>query len=126
MANALVDAEWIERENRKGKAGSTKTSSAGPPAGRAAASISKRIVERVRRFTVAVPSWGVGTGGTRFARFPGPGEPRNVFEKLEDCATIFRLSLDAGRLAAHSLGQDRTALASCATSRGHEGCTSTR
>ena len=35
---------------------------------------------------MAVPSWGVGTGGTRFARFPGPGEPRNVFEKLDDCA----------------------------------------
>lgn len=32
-------------------------------------------------FQVAIPSWGVGTGGTRFARFPGPGEPREVFEK---------------------------------------------
>ena len=42
-------------------------------------------------FRVAVPSWGVGTGGTRFARFPGPGEPRDIYEKLEDCATIFKL-----------------------------------
>jgi L-rhamnose isomerase/sugar isomerase len=49
------------------------------------------IVERVRRFAVAIPSWGVGTGGTRFARFPGPGEPRNVFEKLDDCATVHQL-----------------------------------
>ena len=39
-------------------------------------------------FRVAVPSWGVGTGGTRFARFAGPGEPRNVFEKLDDCDVI--------------------------------------
>src|SRR5262249_54169993 len=49
------------------------------------------MTERARRFKVAVPSWGVATGGTRFALFPGPGEPRNVFEKLEDCDVINRL-----------------------------------
>jgi L-rhamnose isomerase/sugar isomerase len=49
------------------------------------------LVERAAAFRVAVPSWGVGTGGTRFARFPGPGEPRNVFEKLEDCEAILTL-----------------------------------
>ena len=42
-------------------------------------------------FRVAVPSWGVGTGGTRFARFPMPGEPRTVFEKIDDCEAICRL-----------------------------------
>lgn len=51
-----------------------------------------RIKERAAAFGVAVPSWGVGTGGTRFARFPGPGEPRDVFDKLEDCAVIHRLT----------------------------------
>ena len=35
-----------------------------------------RIKEKAAKFEVAVPSWGVGTGGTRFARFPGTGEPR--------------------------------------------------
>ena len=50
------------------------------------------ITQAVSRFGVAIPSWGVGTGGTRFARFPGPGEPRNIFEKLEDCAVIHRLT----------------------------------
>ena len=49
------------------------------------------LVTTAQAFRVAVPSWGVGTGGTRFARFPGPGEPRNIFEKLEDCGTIFKL-----------------------------------
>src|SRR5437868_802026 len=53
-------------------------------------------IEAVRRqvasFGVAIPSWGVGTGGTRFARFPGIGEPRNVFEKLEDCSVIHALT----------------------------------
>ena len=44
------------------------------------------------RFGVALPSWGVGTGGTRFARFPGAGEPRHVFDKLQDCGVIQQLS----------------------------------
>ena len=50
------------------------------------------ISAKVAAFAVAVPTWGVGTGGTRFARFPGPGEPRGIFDKLEDCATIHQLT----------------------------------
>ncbi len=50
------------------------------------------ITDRVAAFGVAVPSWGVGTGGTRFARFPGRGEPRDIFDKLDDCAVINQLS----------------------------------
>ena len=49
------------------------------------------LTRQVMAFGVAIPTWGVGTGGTRFARFPGPGEPRHLFDKLEDCATIHRL-----------------------------------
>jgi L-rhamnose isomerase/sugar isomerase len=51
----------------------------------------EKLVERAAAFRVSIPSWGVGTGGTRFARFPGPGEPRNVFEKLEDCEVVQKL-----------------------------------
>src|SRR5215475_7795992 len=47
----------------------------------------ENLTAQAQSFKVAVPSWGVGTGGTRFARFPGPGEPRGVYDKLEDCAT---------------------------------------
>ncbi len=50
------------------------------------------VTDKVAAFTVAVPTWGVGSGGTRFARFPGPGEPRSIFDKLEDCATIHQLT----------------------------------
>lgn len=50
------------------------------------------VTDAVSHFAVAIPSWGVGTGGTRFARFPGIGEPRNVDEKLEDCAVINSLT----------------------------------
>ncbi len=49
------------------------------------------LTAKAQAFRVAVPSWGVGTGGTRFARFPGIGEPRGIYEKLEDCGTIFKL-----------------------------------
>ncbi|MCU4674146.1 L-rhamnose catabolism isomerase [Catenovulum sp. 2E275] len=52
----------------------------------------EQITQKAAEFQVAVPSWGTGTGGTRFARFPGTGEPRNIFEKLEDCAVINDLS----------------------------------
>jgi L-rhamnose isomerase/sugar isomerase len=50
------------------------------------------ILAKVAGFGVAIPSWGVGTGGTRFARFPGQGEPRHVFDKLDDCAVIQQLT----------------------------------
>jgi L-rhamnose isomerase / sugar isomerase len=46
---------------------------------------------RAAAFAVALPSWGVGTGGTRFARFPGAGEPRHIFDKLDDCGVIQEL-----------------------------------
>jgi L-rhamnose isomerase/sugar isomerase len=51
----------------------------------------RAIQARAEAFAVAVPSWGVATGGTRFARFPGPGEPRHVFEKIDDCHVVNRL-----------------------------------
>ena len=52
----------------------------------------EKITDAVARFGVAIPSWGVGTGGTRFGRFPGKGEPRHVFDKIEDCAVIQQLT----------------------------------
>src|SRR5687767_14332445 len=51
----------------------------------------ERLTERAGAFKVAVPSWGLGTGGTRFGRFPGEGEPRDIFEKLEDAEAVLRL-----------------------------------
>ncbi len=59
------------------------------------------ITARAIDFEVAVPSWGVGTGGTRFARFPGPGEPANVFDKLDDCAVINDLSRLTSAVSPH-------------------------
>ena len=62
---------------------------------------SKRSPLACKRFDVAIPSWGVGTGGTRFARFPSPGEPRNVLEKLDDCAVIEQLGRATPSVSLH-------------------------
>ncbi len=59
------------------------------------------LVARAQAFRVAVPSWGVGTGGTRFARFPGVGEPRDIYEKLEDCGTILKLVRSTPAVSLH-------------------------
>jgi len=59
------------------------------------------ILKKVEAFGVAVPSWGVGTGGTRFARFPGEGEPRDIFDKIEDCAVIQQLTRATPTVSLH-------------------------
>jgi L-rhamnose isomerase/sugar isomerase len=50
------------------------------------------VIGEVMRFSVAAPSWAVGTGGTRFGRFPGGGEPRTTEEKLDDVAALNALT----------------------------------
>ncbi|MEE2865480.1 MAG: L-rhamnose catabolism isomerase [Pseudomonadota bacterium] len=59
------------------------------------------IKAKVAAYGVAVPSWGVGTGGTRFARFPGKGEPRHIFDKLEDCSVIQQLTRATPNVSLH-------------------------
>ncbi len=59
------------------------------------------ITAQAQGFSVAVPTWGVGTGGTRFARFPGPGEPRHIHDKLADCAAIHQLCRLTPRVSPH-------------------------
>jgi L-rhamnose isomerase / sugar isomerase len=79
------------------------------------------LTGRAQELAVALPSWGVGTGGTRFARFPGAGEPRNVYEKLDDCATVHQLVHIAPRVSLHlpwDKPDDPRALADYARARG--------
>ncbi|SFU98631.1 L-rhamnose catabolism isomerase [Pseudoduganella namucuonensis] len=61
----------------------------------------EKLTAAAQSFAVALPSWGVGTGGTRFARFPGKGEPRNVFEKMEDCGVIHQLTRATPAVSLH-------------------------
>lgn len=59
------------------------------------------VSRKVAAFEVALPTWGAGTGGTRFAKFPMPGEPTNIFEKLEDCAVVNQLTRATPRVSPH-------------------------
>jgi L-rhamnose isomerase / sugar isomerase len=59
------------------------------------------VKAKVAAFSVAVPSWGAGRGGTRFAKFPIAGEPTNIYEKLEDCAVVNQLSTMTPRVSPH-------------------------
>jgi L-rhamnose isomerase/sugar isomerase len=60
-----------------------------------------RIKMKVANFSVALPTWGSGVGGTRFAKFPIPGEPTNIHEKLEDCAVVEQLCRATPRVSPH-------------------------
>jgi L-rhamnose isomerase/sugar isomerase len=46
------------------------------------------VIGHIAHFSVAAPSWAVGTGGTRFGRFPMGGEPRDTYEKVDDVAAL--------------------------------------
>jgi L-rhamnose isomerase/sugar isomerase len=82
---------------------------------------SEGLVKKVMAFGVAIPTWGVGTGGTRFARFPGAGEPRHLFDKLDDCATIQQLVRATPTISPHfpwDATRDYAALRESAAARG--------
>jgi L-rhamnose isomerase/sugar isomerase len=59
------------------------------------------VLDKLKAFDIAIPSWALGTGGTRFGRFPGGGEPRNLEEKLEDAALLNSLTKACGAISLH-------------------------
>lgn len=61
----------------------------------------KSIVDKLAAFQIAIPSWALGTGGTRFGRFPGGGEPRNLEEKIEDVGLLHALNQSSNSISLH-------------------------
>lgn len=59
------------------------------------------ILQKLIDFQVAIPSWALGTGGTRFGRFGGGGEPRNLEEKIEDIGLLHSLNKSSGAISLH-------------------------
>ncbi|HRN58482.1 MAG TPA: sugar isomerase, partial [Agriterribacter sp.] len=59
------------------------------------------IIKKLTAFQVAIPSWALGTGGTRFGRFSGGGEPRNLEEKIEDIGLLHALNRSSGAISLH-------------------------
>jgi L-rhamnose isomerase / sugar isomerase len=81
----------------------------------------EKISAAVAAFAVAAPTWAVGSGGTRFARFPMGGQPRNIFDKLEDCAVVHALAGATPTVSPHfpwDETSDLAALKDLATSLG--------
>jgi L-rhamnose isomerase / sugar isomerase len=96
-----ISADQIGTENRKAENGHREDYEAlGRTLARRGLSI-EAVTAKVQAFAVAVPSWGVGTGGTRFARFPGPGEPRSIFDKIADCGVIQQLTRTTPAVSPH-------------------------
>ncbi len=60
-----------------------------------------KIIEKLQAFQIAIPSWALGTGGTRFGRFSGGGEPRNLEEKMEDIGLLHALNRSSGAISLH-------------------------
>jgi L-rhamnose isomerase/sugar isomerase len=59
------------------------------------------IISKLIDFQIAIPSWALGNGGTRFGRFPGGGEPRNLEEKIEDVGLIHKLNCSGNAISLH-------------------------
>ena len=59
------------------------------------------IIQKLMEFNVAIPSWALGTGGTRFGRFPGGGEPRSLEEKIDDVGLLHALNQSSGAISLH-------------------------
>lgn len=59
------------------------------------------ILQKLTDFQIAIPSWALGSGGTRFARFPIGGEPRNIEEKIEDVGILHALNQSSGAISLH-------------------------
>jgi len=59
------------------------------------------VEKKLAAFSLALPSWGLGTGGTRFGRFPVAGTPTTVHEKLADAAVVQQLGRLTPRVSLH-------------------------
>jgi L-rhamnose isomerase / sugar isomerase len=62
----------------------------------------ERAIQKLVDFQIAIPSWALGTGGTRFGRFSIiGGEPRNIEEKIEDVGLLHQLNASSGAISLH-------------------------
>ncbi|GGK77884.1 sugar isomerase [Rufibacter glacialis] len=61
----------------------------------------EEVLQKLVDFQIAIPSWALGTGGTRFGRFSGGGEPRSLEEKIEDVGLLHALNRSSGAISLH-------------------------
>jgi L-rhamnose isomerase/sugar isomerase len=59
------------------------------------------ILSKLSEFQVAIPSWALGAGGTRFGRFSFYGEPSTLEQKLDDVGILHALTQTSGAVSLH-------------------------
>ena len=59
------------------------------------------VLTKLQAFQIAIPSWALGTGGTRFGRFSGEGEPSNLEQKIEDVGLLHALNKSSAAISLH-------------------------
>jgi L-rhamnose isomerase/sugar isomerase len=59
------------------------------------------VISKLIKFQIGIPSWALGTGGTRFGRFSGGGEPRSLEEKIQDIGLLHQLNQSSGAISLH-------------------------
>jgi L-rhamnose isomerase/sugar isomerase len=80
-----------------------------------------QLIQKLISFQIAIPSWALGTGGTRFGRFSGGGEPRNLEEKIEDVGLLQALNHSSGAISLHipwDIPKEANAIKSLASQHG--------
>ena len=79
------------------------------------------VIEQLQQFQVAIPSWALGAGGTRFGRFSFAGEPSNLEQKIDDVGIVHSLTKSAGAISLHipwDIPENVQAIRECADSHG--------
>src|SRR5476651_649585 len=79
------------------------------------------VLQKLEAFQIAIPSWALGTGGTRFGRFSGGGEPRSLEEKIEDVGVLHALNKSSGAISLHipwDIPQNASAIKALAAQHG--------
>lgn len=79
------------------------------------------VIKKVADFQVAIPSWALGAGGTRFGRFSYGGEPASLEQKLDDVGLLHALTKSAGAVSLHipwDIPEDINAVKEIAASHG--------
>jgi len=61
----------------------------------------EQLISKINELQIAIPSWALGSGGTRFGRFPTGGEPGNLDEKIEDVGLLHALSASCDSISLH-------------------------
>ncbi len=96
-----IDPELIDRENDRRAADHHRRVDHLAATLERGRSDPEHVISAIAAFDVAIPSWALGTGGTRFGRFPIGGEPRTTEEKIDDTAALHALTAANPRISLH-------------------------